>query len=429
MLSKAKKDDAPIPTPKKKNILNRSPSLSKDAVVFSIDVTPASNEYLKKLKDEVDSHEKQNYSIQSFHADIAKDDFIKKAIKAHEAALRYKVIAYTKLAKYNWMDNNASKEGIQVNLNLVIKDMLEKIKQSLKSYLTIPLNTRIVMKRKQLESILSNEDNGISTIKGKSRENVRIMLIKIIYMFLQVPEFFFKGFVNFMVTGPAGSGKTKVAGVIAHIFSTLGILATDNVIMTTKQNFVGQFVGQSGPKTRKVLANSLEGVVFIDEAYTLTPCPSELSGTNEAFSREAVGELINFMDKFSGCFVIIVAGYKDKMYECFLTFNEGIARRFPKVLDFIPYQNEDMFEIFLNFVKDSIDIKGIQKEHLTFMKGVISGLNEKNVFSNQAGDMLNLAKMIAEDSMLAGEKYNTQNIVLTFKKFCATKNMAIQVHI
>jgi SpoVK/Ycf46/Vps4 family AAA+-type ATPase len=233
-----------------------------------------------------------------------------------------------------------------------------------------------------------------------------------------------------MVTGPAGSGKTKVAAVIAHIFQTLGILATDNVVMTTRQNFIGQYVGQSAPKTQKLLSASLEGVVFIDEAYTLTPCPDDHvsgNGANEAFAREAVGELINFMDKFSGCFVIIAAGYKDKMYNCFLTFNEGMARRFPKVVDFIPYQNEDMNEIFLHFVDDSIDISLFSKAQLAFFQEMIFALNEQEVFNNQAGDMLNLAKMVAEDAMLAGDDYDKPRMILTLKKFCAMKNVAISM--
>lgn len=73
-------------------------------------------------------------------------------------------------------------------------------------------------------------------------------------------------------------------------------------------------MGQSGPKTRNTLASALEGVVFIDEAYSMTPCPNEAStGAGESFSQETIAELINFMDKFIGCIVIIVAGYKDKM--------------------------------------------------------------------------------------------------------------------
>ena len=265
------------------------------------------------------------------------------------------------------------------------------------------------------------------TIKGASRQNVRLMLIKTIYMFLQVPEFAFKGFMNFIVTGPAGSGKTKVSGVIAHVFRTLGILATNKVVFATKQNLVGQFIGQSGPKTQALLTTSLEGVVFLDEAYTLTPCPGQNANGINSFSEEVVGELINFMDKFSGCSVVIVAGYKDKMYDCFMKFNEGIARRFPKAVDFIPYQNKDMYDILIKFLRDAVDISLFKPEHLATIKYMIYQLNDKDVFTNQAGDMLNFASMIGEDAMLAGDKFGTKDILLGFKRFVATKNVAIEI--
>jgi hypothetical protein len=391
-------------------------------LTFNIEVQPATQEYLKAVKKEVDESETANYSIDSFEKDITNDDFVKKAVAAHEAALRFKIKTYEKLAKIDWNTEDSGGSKTTLDMNKTISTMVTKLKIDLNAYIAMPMKTRLDSKRYQLESILFDEDNGIDTIKGRSRANVRIMLIKIIYMFLQVPEFFYKGFINFIVTGPAGSGKTKTAGVIAHMFSTLGILASNKVVFATKQNLVGQYLGQSGPKTRMLLSTSLEGVVFIDEAYTLTPCPGEK--TNSDFSNEAVGELINFMDKFAGCFVVIVAGYKNKMYDCFMTFNEGIARRFPKAVDFVPYENKDMFDILVKFISDSVDIKIFKKEHLALVKYMIYDLNAKEVFSNQAGDMLNFASMLSEDAMLAGEKFSPKHIVLSFKKFLASKNVA-----
>ena len=225
-----------------------------------------------------------------------------------------------------------------------------------------------------------------------------------------------------MLTGPAGSGKTKVAGVISHTMRNMGILLRQKVTLATKQNLVGQFIGSSGPKTRKLLAKSMEGVLFIDEAYTLTPCPGDLS--NNQFSEEAVGELINFIDKFIGCLVIIVAGYKDKMDNCFLKFNEGMGRRFPKMVDLLCYSTNDLFLIFENFLSQSIDIE-FNKKQRVYIKSMIHFLNNNDIFTNQAGDMLNLSKIIGEDFILNGEKYDEKMIMLSFKKFCISKNFAI----
>ena len=278
-------------------------------------------------------------------------------------------------------------------------------------------------KRNELLDILYNKDNGIYSLRGNSRENIKINLLKIMYMFFKIPHFFFKGFNNFLVTGSAGSGKTKLASVIAHMMNNLGILVTNKLVIATKQNLIGEYTGQSGPKTRNLLANSLEGVIFIDEAYTLTPCDKQ---KNDTYAEEAIGELINFIDKFIGCLVVIVAGYKDKMNDCFLTFNEGIARRFPKVIDLIPYSSKDLYNIFENFLNESIEVPKIfTKKQREFMKSIISALNENEVFNNQAGDMLNLSKVIGEDAILFDDRFNNDIIKYSFMKFCATKNIAI----
>jgi SpoVK/Ycf46/Vps4 family AAA+-type ATPase len=190
---------------------------------------------------------------------------------------------------------------------------------------------------------------------------------------------------------------------------------------------VAAYVGQSALKTRKILANGLEGVVFIDEAYTLTPCSNAKNA--DTYSEESVGELINFIDKFIGCTVIIVAGYKDKMIDCFLKFNEGMPRRFPKMIELSPYSSTDLFNIFEYFLNDSIDVKSmLSLEQRKYIKGVIKTLNDSNIFNNQAGDMLNLSKIIGEDTILYGTKYNKNMMNLSFKKFCLGKNIAIDIN-
>jgi hypothetical protein len=417
-----KKASPKKPTPKK-----ASPKLKKadDLATIKINLKTerVQGDYLSKLKGEIDSFENDNYSIESLERDIESDSFVKSAIKAQREALEFKLKLYRKLSKTNWQaDENQKKSDseISTNLNELIKVLISDIEKEL-----LKPKPTIEEKRYQLLNILYDPDNGIETIQGQSRQNVRLFLVKTIYMFIKVPAFFFNGFINFILTGPAGSGKTKIAGVIAHTMRNLGILLRQNVNMATKQNLIGQFIGQSGPKTRNILAKSMEGVLFIDEAYTLTPCPGE-KGSADAFSHEAVGELINFIDKFVGCLVVIVAGYKTEMNDCFLKFNQGMARRFPKGIDLQPYLSNDMFTIFEKFLAESIDISNtLSEKQRIYIKSVIEALNEQEIFDNQAGDMLNLSKSIGEDAILYGKKYTDNLIMLTFKKFCAAKNIAI----
>ena len=418
--SSPKRSSPKRPSPPRKYI----PKVVEDLQIrkLNIEVKHALPEYLIKLKQKVDSLDNDNYSIELLEKDIEKDSFIQRAINAEKEALEYKLTVYQKLSKVKWQveDEREDKMSgeISINLNKVIKDIIKEVNHTL---LHLPT---IREKREELLNILYDPVNGIVTLQGNSRQNVRLFLIKTIYMFIKVPSFFFNGFINFMLTGSAGSGKTKIANVIAHTMQNLGILIRQNIMVVTKQNLIGQFIGQSGPKTRQVLAQSIEGVLFIDEAYTLTPCPDEKDSAG--FSDESVGELINFIDKFIGCIVVIVAGYKDKMNDCFLKFNEGMSRRFPKIIDLSPYSGNDLFQIFETFLSESIDIhKLLTKDQRIYINSMINVLAEKNVFTNQAGDMLNLSKTIGEDAVLYSGKYTEKMILLSFKKFCATKGIEI----
>jgi len=89
-----------------------------------------------------------------------------------------------------------------------------------------------------------------------------------------------------------------------------------------------------------VLMKGLEGVVFIDEAYQIARAGKQSHGD------EALGEIVNFLDKYIGLSVVIVAGYKDEMMKNFLGANEGLARRFPLRLDLSNYTPADLFNIF-----------------------------------------------------------------------------------
>jgi hypothetical protein len=418
-----------ISTPTKKTPKKRPLTpLSEREEKIVINVQKADADYKNKIRKELAMLDSKEYNLEQLRKDINDDDFIKKAIDAHIKALEFKYKSYNKLSKIDWQgvgkENTDPFSKGEVNLNELLKKMqktvIEKISQ-MKSNPNI-----ITEKRKDLLNIIDDADNGIDSVKGKSRETLRIALVKIVYMFVEVPIFFFKGFNNFVLTGPAGSGKTKVAGVIANLMKNLGILVTTNVIMATKQNLVGQYLGQSGPKTRNLLTNGLEGVVFIDEAYTLTPCDKNDTKTDN-YSNEVIGELINFMDKFMGCIIIIVAGYKDKMTECFLTYNEGIARRFPKMIELAPYNSNDLYNIFELFLNDTIDVRELfTTEQRKYIKSIIASLNDNKVFTNQAGDMLNLSKVIGEDAILNNKKYDKKLIKISFQKFCLAKDIAIE---
>ncbi|OMC08436.1 type VII secretion AAA-ATPase EccA [Mycobacterium sp. SP-6446] len=142
-------------------------------------------------------------------------------------------------------------------------------------------------------------------------------------------------------TGPPGTGKTTIARVVAQIYCGLGLLKTPAVVEAKRQDFVGQHLGSTAIKTTALIDQAMDGVLFIDEAYTLIQ--TGLSG-GDAFGREAVDTLLARMESDRDRLVVIIAGY-DAEIDRFLASNEGLASRFTKRIRFASYTPAELGDI------------------------------------------------------------------------------------
>lgn len=147
---------------------------------------------------------------------------------------------------------------------------------------------------------------------------------------------------NHMVfTGPPGTGKTTVARALGKYFAALGVVDSDNFVEASRADFVAQHLGNTAPKTNKLIDSALDGVLFIDEAYMLIQ--EGLSG-GDAFGREAVDTLLARMENDRERLVVIIAGYAGEIRRM-LAANDGLASRFTRSLEFPSYGAEDLMEI------------------------------------------------------------------------------------
>lgn len=167
-------------------------------------------------------------------------------------------------------------------------------------------------------------------LKKKSKDDLKIKDVNLHMVFL----------------GNPGTGKTTVARIIAEVLYNLKYIKQNKLIEVSSKDLVGEYVGQTAPKTMGVIEKALGGVLFIDEAYSLA------SGgqNNNSYNDEAIATLIQAMENYRDKFVVIFAGYTKEM-QSFLSSNSGIVSRIGYTLEFDDYTTDELVAIMKGMIK------------------------------------------------------------------------------
>lgn len=152
---------------------------------------------------------------------------------------------------------------------------------------------------------------------------------------------------HMVFTGNPGTGKTTVARTLSAIYKRLGVLSKGHLVEADRAALVGGYLGQTAIKTNELIDKSLGGILFIDEAYSLSS-----NSSSDQFGEEAINTLLKRMEDERDDLIVITAGYKEEM-KGFINSNPGLRSRFSKYIQFDDYSAEELAMIFAQLLKKS----------------------------------------------------------------------------
>ncbi len=205
-----------------------------------------------------------------------------------------------------------------------------------------------------------NELVDLMDLQNKAKDDLKIKSVNLHMVFL----------------GNPGTGKTTVARIVAEILYNLKYIKQNKLIEVSSKDLVGEYVGQTAPKTMSVIEKAMGGLLFIDEAYTLA---SGSGSSSNSYNEEAIATLIQAMENYRDRLVVIFAGYTKEM-QAFLNSNSGIVSRIGYTLEFDDYTTDELIEIFNGMMKKSGF--SVSKEAVEKLREVIEEYRDTENFGN-----------------------------------------------
>ncbi len=184
---------------------------------------------------------------------------------------------------------------------------------------------------------LDRELIGLAPVKGRIREIAAYLVVDKLRRELGLGGS--RPVLHMAFTGNPGTGKTTVAMRMATILNRLGYIRRDHLVVASRDDLVGQYIGHTAPKTKEILKRAMGGVLFIDEAYSLYRSENERD-----YGQETIEILLQVMENQREDLVVVLAGYADKM-EQFFSLNPGMRSRIAHHIQFPDYTEAELIAI------------------------------------------------------------------------------------
>ena len=205
----------------------------------------------------------------------------------------------------------------------------------------------VVEDTRSLTDLLEELNNLIGLKNVKSKVNDLIIYQKVQKMREKEGLNAVKSTLHLSFTGNPGTGKTTVARIIGRIYKQLGLLSKGHFIEVSRTDLIAGYQGQTALKVKNVIEKAKGGVLFIDEAYSITE-----NEQSDSYGRECITELTKALEDYRNDLVVIVAGYSEPMKN-FFSSNPGLKSRFNTFIEFEDYNTKELLEILISMCKNN----------------------------------------------------------------------------